>query len=161
MQFGYPGLQGQELVLHRQRRDPVLDGLDEFPDLALDCRELLGDGATDWRGALRATSWKLGPRGPEAVVGCGDQSPREMKSTYALVESRVKGRSRTLRFALALLAPKHCHGVNTRRPSNGYIGRERRGSNEQQRRTDHAWQIERIDTEQHAANERTGGCCSN
>ena len=107
-------------------------------------------------------------------MGSGDESPREMKSTYASSEvvssgtiervkierARSSGTIENLRFVLALLAPKHCHGVDARRPSNGHIGRERRSSNEQQRRTDHAWQIERIDTEQHAANERTSGCCS-
>ena len=40
-----------------------------------------GEGAS--RCALRATSSKHGPRGPEAVVGSGDESPFEMNRTYA------------------------------------------------------------------------------
>jgi len=43
-----------------------------------------GEGASCC--ALRATSSKHGPRGPEADMGSGDESPREMKSTYASSE---------------------------------------------------------------------------
>jgi hypothetical protein len=48
LQFGFPGFQGQELVLDRQRGDAVLNRLNELADLSFDPGKL-GAGARESR----------------------------------------------------------------------------------------------------------------
>ena len=77
---------------------------------------------------LRATSSKHSPRGPEADVGSGDESPREMSRSYASRQSLSSDRGRRSWTAIMDDACHRRPPVETLRRGNTAPGPSRYGS---------------------------------